>query len=505
MIGSEIAGPLASTGKTIKNLRWYICGILFFATTINYLDRQAMAVLNPILKKEIGWDDASYGWINFAFQLAYAIMFGVAGRLLDKFGVRLGMIWAVIVWSIAGISHAFARSALGFSISRFALGLGEAANFPACIKTVAEWFPKRERALATGIFNAGSNVGIMIAPAIVWLATTWHWQGAFIATGALGFIWVLLWVRYYRAPEEHPNLSSAERELILSDNDPPGVAMHVPWTSLLRYRQAWAFLLGKMMTDPVWWFYLAWLPTYLVKSRGMNPMMAALVTFWPYLAADFGSIGGGWLSGFLMKRGWSTGRARFAALGLAAACMPAAILAVFVRELYVALALISLATAAHQAWSANIFTLASDMFPKKVIGSVVGFGGMAGAIGGMFMQLIAGGLLQSFGTFVPLFIIAGVMHPLAFGAIKLFAGKDCPPANLDAGPAPAARRNLAVAGSVVSAAGGVLVALVLANWHLLSSRSMSAAAQGLTASIGVGLLGLALLYASRSATAAARA
>jgi ACS family hexuronate transporter-like MFS transporter len=504
MIGSEIA-VATSTKKIIKNLRWYICGILFLATTINYLDRQAMGVLNPILKKEIGWDDASYGWINFAFQLAYAIMFGVAGRLLDKFGVRVGMIWAVIVWSFAAASHAFARSALGFSISRFALGLGEAANFPACIKTVAEWFPKRERALATGIFNAGSNVGMMLSPLIVWVATVWHWQAAFIVTGATGFLWVFLWARYYRAPEVHPNLSSEERQVILSDNDPPAAAVRIPWTSLLRYRQAWAFLLGKMMTDPVWWFYLAWLPTYLVKERGISPQMAALMLLYPYIAADVGSIGGGWLSGFLMKRGWTVSRARLTAMGIAAICMPGAIWAVLTHDLYVALALISLATAAHQAWSANIFTLASDMFPKTVIGSVVGLGGMAGAVGGMFMQLIAGALLQSFGTFVPLFIIAGVMHPLALGAITLFAGKDCPPADLDAGPAPAAQRNLAVAGSVVTAAGAVLVALVLSNWGLLTSRSMSAAAQGLTASIGVGLLGLALLYASRSAAAHAHA
>jgi ACS family hexuronate transporter-like MFS transporter len=504
MIGSQVA-VATSSGKTIKNLRWYICGILFLATTINYLDRQAMGVLNPILKKDIGWDDASYGWINFAFQLAYAIMFGVAGRLLDKFGVRLGMIWAVIVWSIAAASHALARSAFGFSISRFALGLGEAANFPACIKTVAEWFPKRERALATGIFNAGSNVGIMLSPAIVWLATVWHWQAAFLVTAATGVIWLFLWARYYRAPEGHPNLSNEERALILSDNDPPAASRRIPWTSLLRYRQAWAFLLGKMMTDPVWWFYLAWLPTYLVKERHISPQMAALVLLYPYISADIGSIGGGWLSGFLMKRGWTVSRARLTAMGIAAVCMPGAIWAVLTNDLYVALALISVATAAHQAWSANIFTLASDMFPKSVIGSVVGLGGMAGAVGGMFMQLIAGALLQSFGTFVPLFVIAGVMHPLALGAITLFVGRDCPPADLDAGAAPSAQRNLAVAGSVVTAAGGVLVVLVLTNWGLLSHRSMSAAAQGLTASIGVALLGLALLYASRSAAAEARA
>jgi len=492
-----VAKAAATPRGAIKHLRWYICAILFFATTINYLDRQAMSALNPILKQEIGWDDASYGWINFSFQLAYAIMFGIAGRMLDTFGVRVGMLWAVVVWSIAAVSHAFARSALGFSISRFALGLGEAANFPACIKTVAEWFPRRERALATGIFNAGSNLGIMISFVVVWIATTWHWQVAFIVTGLTGFIWAVVWARFYRAPEEHPSLSSDERELILSDKDPPGAAVRVPWTSLLRYRQAWAFLLGKMMTDPVWWFYLSWLPTYLVKDHGIKALTASVLLFWPYLAADFGSIGGGWLSGALIKRGWSVGSARRMAMGIAAVCMPGAIWAVLTHNFYVALTLISLATAAHQAWSANIFTLASDMFPKKVLGSVVGLGGMAGAVGGMFMQLVAGGLLQSFGTFVPLFVIAGVMHPIALVAITIFAGKDCPPANLDAGPSPSANRNLAIAGTLVIGLGALLVVAVLLNWGLLASRSMSAAAQGLTASIGVVLLGGALLYASR--------
>ncbi len=255
----------------------------------------------------------------------------------------------------------------------------------------------------------------------------------------------------------------------------------------------------------MWWFYLTWLPTYLVKERGMTPAMAGLMTFWPFLAADFGSIGGGWLSGFFMKRGWPVGRARFTTLAIAAVCMPGAIWAVLSHQLYVALTLISLATAAHQAWSANLFTIASDMFPKKVVGSVVGLGGMAGAIGGMFMQLVAGGLLQSLGTYVPLFIIAGVMHPLALGAISIFAGKDFTPANLDQGPAERAQRNLSLAGGAVTAIGAVLVALVLLNWTLLTSRSMSAAVQGLTASIGVALLGLALLYASRGgAPAAAR-
>jgi ACS family hexuronate transporter-like MFS transporter len=498
-----VAKPAAARGA-IKNLRWYICALLFFATTINYLDRNAMGVLNPILKKEIGWDDASYGWINFAFQLSYAIMFGIAGRLLDKFGVRLGMIWGVAVWSVAAISHAFARSAIGFSISRFALGLGEATNFPACIKTVAEWFPKRERAFATGVFNAGSNIGIVLAAlAIVPIAMKWHWQSAFVITGVTGFIWLFFWARYYKSPEDHAGLSREERELIESDHEAPEAPLRLSWTSLLRYRQAWAFLLGKMMTDPVWWFYLTWLPTYLVKERHLTPKLASFLTIIPYVAADVGSVVGGWLSGALMKRGWSLGPARYVALGTAAVCMPGAIWAVLSNELWVAVTLISLATAAHQAWSANLFTISSDMFPKKVVASVVGLGGMAGAVGGMFMQLIAGGLLQSFGTYVPLFVIAGVMHPLAFGAIALFAGKSFTAANLGEGPSPRANRNLGLAGSLVTGAGGVLVAAVLLNWALLAGRSMSAATQGLTASIGVVLLGIALLYASRQRASAA--
>jgi ACS family hexuronate transporter-like MFS transporter len=495
-----------TAGRAIKNLRWYVCGLLFLATTINYLDRNAMGVLNPILKKEIGWDDASYGWINFAFQLSYAIMFGIAGRLLDKVGVRLGMIWAVIVWSFAAVSHAFARSAIGFSISRFALGLGEAANFPACIKTVAEWFPKRERALATGIFNAGSNVGILLAAfTIVPIALKWHWQAAFVLTGASGFLWLFLWSRYYRSPEQHPSLSAEERAHIHSDNEAPEAALHLSWTSLLRYPQAWAFLLGKMFTDPVWWFYLTWLPTYFVKEHNVDAAKASLMTIVPYIAADFGSVLGGWFSGFLMKRGWALGRARLLALGVAAVCMPGAIWAVLTKELWLAVALISLATAAHQAWSANIFTVASDMFPKRVVASVVGLGGMAGAVGGMFMQLVAGGLLQSFGTYVPLFVIAGVMHPLALVAIVVFAGKDFRPVNLETGPTAAANRNLRVAGASVVVAGLVLVAAVLLNWGLLAHRSMSAASQGLTASIGVALLGIALLYASRQKAGAVAA
>jgi ACS family hexuronate transporter-like MFS transporter len=487
-----------SAGKTIKGLRWYICGLLFLVTLINYIDRQTMGVLNPIIKAELKWDDAGFGWINFGFTLAYALMFGVAGRILDKIGVKVGLIWAVVVWSVAAISHSLASGVWGFAIARFALGIGEAANFPGCIKSTAEWFPRRERAFAAGIFNSGSNFGVMLSPAIVLLATKLGWRAAFILTGTLGFLWVGLWALFYRSPESHPNLGDAERELIVSDKDDAGSTVEVPWTALLRYRQAWAFALGKMMTDPVWWFYLFWLPTYLTKERGVTALSASVMLLYPYIAADFGSVGGGWLSGFLIRRGWGVGRARLLTMGLFAFGMPAAIWAVLTNNFWVALSLISLATASHQAWSANLFTLASDMFPKKVVASVVGLGGTAGAIGGMFMTLVVGGLLQATHNYVPLFVIAGVMHPLALFTIMFFVGRDFKQADVDTGTSAAPSKNLTLAGSGVILAGLVLIGVVLVNWDLLKARSMSAAVQGLVGSALFTLLGVALLYASRA-------
>ena len=490
---------VAESAPKLRHLRWYVCALLFLATTINYLDRQSVGVLNPMLRREIGWDEAGYGWVVFAFQLAYAIMFPISGRLLDLFGVRRGLFWAVLVWSLAAMGHALARSPLGFALARFALGVGEAANFPASIKAVAEWFPRRERALATGIFNAGTNVGVMLSPIIVWAATTWHWQAAFLITGGVGLLWLGLWRWLYRAPEEHRLLTASERTLILSDHEPEVAAMRVPWTTLLRYRQAWAVVLAKGFADPVWWFYLYWLPSYLNQQRGVSLMAAAGALFFIYLIADIGSIGGGWLSGFLMKRGWPVGPARLLALLVFALCMPGAIVAVLTHSFWLALALISLATAAHQAWSANVFTLASDMFPKTLVGSVTGLAGMAGAIGGMFMTLIAGGTLQWFGSYVPLFVIAGLMHPLAFTCVLLFAGRRLDPADVGAGLKAGRSRALIAAGAVMAVVGAGLASAVWLHWDAIvaAARSLSAAAQGLVASVGVMLLGLALLYAGR--------
>jgi ACS family hexuronate transporter-like MFS transporter len=496
--------PTATVRRTIPNLRWIICGLLFIATTINYVDRQTVSVLNKeVLQKAIGWDDIGYSWIMFAFQVSYAVMFTVSGRLLDRFGVRVGMIWAVIVWSLASVGHAFARSSLGFAAARFCLGIGEAANFPASVKAVAEWFPKRQRAFANGVFNSGTNVGVMLTFAIVWLSQSFGWQAAFVVTGALGFLWLGLWVWLYRAPAEHPRLSAEESAIIFSDNEPAPRVPAIPWTALLRYRQAWAFFLAKMMTDPVWWFYLYWLPSYLAKERGVTGMSNAKYLLLPYTTATVGGLIAGWLSGWLVKRGWSAGRARLTVMLVCAAGMPAAIGAVLARDATTALILVSVATGCHQAWGANLFTIPSDMFPKRAVGSVVGLGSTGGAIGGMFMTLIAGGVLQWTGSFTPLFVIAGVMHLVAWTTILLFAGRKFTPADLDrdvtAQPSPV----LARVGAALAVVGVGLIALVATQWHTIVSatRTPSTAVAGVVASSGVVAIGIVLVFAARGRVA----
>jgi len=415
-----------STGFCLGHLRWYICGLLFVASTINYVDRQTIAVLKPHLQAIQHWSESDYGWIVFAFQIAYAIMMTVSGRIMDGLGTRVGYGLAMTWWSLAAMAHALARGALSFGVARFFLGAGEAGNFPAAIKAVAEWFPKKERALATGLFNAGTNVGAVLAPPlVVWLTLKWGWQEAFIFTGALGFVWLALWVVLYRQPREHPHITPQELRHILSDE--PDAASQaepkIPWVKLLGYRQAWGFILGKFMTDPIWWFYIFWLPSYLKQERGYSLKEIGYFAWIPFLAADAGSVLGGWLSGYFIKRGWSVNRARKTAMLICAFSMPAGIAAVFAPQGWMALALISVATSAHQGWSANIFTLASDMFPKKDVGSVVGLGGTGGAVGGMILALTAGYVLEWFNTYVPLFIIAGVMHPLAIAVVQLLIPK----------------------------------------------------------------------------------
>lgn len=493
---------MATALAPIKHLRWYICGLLFLVTTINYVDRVSMGAMEPILREKIGWDAAQYAWINFSFQLAYAMMFPLAGRFLDRVGVRQGLMWGVIVWSLAAMGHALASTVLGFAVARFILGLGEATNFPASIKAVAEWFPRRQRALATGIFNTGTNVGAMLQGAIVLLAGFWGWQAAFVVLGLSGLFWLALWMWMYRSPEDHPRLSPADLADIRSDNDGPATGARIPWPSLLRYRQAWAFILAKMLTDPVWWFYLTWLPPYLNRERHLSALTGAALLIWPYLAADVGSIFGGWLSGYMIRRGMAPGRARLVTMGLFAIGLPISVLSVRADSAGAAIALISIATSCHQAWSANVFTLASDAFPRRAVASVVGFGGMCGAIGGLFMNLIAGGVIMWVGSYTPLFIFAGAMHPLAWISIRALVGKGVTPVDLEAegGLRTAFSPALLIGGVGLVVLGAAIIGVARANWQavLVATKNSSAAAWGsIAAAILIVGMGLALVYASR--------
>ncbi len=402
--------------------RWTIVALLFFATTINYIDRQVLGILAPLLQDEIGWNEIEYGYIVTAFQAAYAIGMLLMGRVMDKLGTKHGYTLALAFWSIAAMAHAWARSVIGFAAARFMLGLGEAGNFPAAIKTVAEWFPKKERALATGIFNGGSNVGAIIAPLTVpWIALTYGWQEAFIITGAIGFIWIIFWYIFYEKPEKQKRLSKTELAYIQSD--PPDPPVRIPWSSLLKHKEVWAFAIGKFMTDPAWWFYLYWVPKYLHSNFGLTLDKIGPPLIVIYLLADVGSIAGGWLSSYFIKRGWSVNKGRKMAMLICASAVVPIVFASQASELWVAVALLSLATAAHQGWSANLFTTTSDMFPRKAIGSVVGIGGMAGAIGGMLIATFAGFVLEFTGSYVILFIICGSLYLSALAIFHKLAPK----------------------------------------------------------------------------------
>jgi MFS transporter, ACS family, hexuronate transporter len=407
-----------AVASPIGRFRWRICALLFAATTLNYIDRQVLGVLAPDLSRQFGWSEIQYGYIVTAFQGAYAIGLVSAGALIDKLGTRIGYALAICVWSVAAMSHALAGSALGFAAARFLLGLGEAGNFPAAIKTVAEWFPRRERAFATGIFNSGSNVGAILAPlAVPIVAVTWGWRAAFLFTGVLSVIWLVTWLAVYRPPAQHPTLTSTELAYIRSDPDEP--ALRLPWTQLLRHRQAWAFVVAKFLTDPIWWFFLFWLPKFLnseygLTLTGIGPPLIAI-----YLLADVGSIGGGWIAGRFIKRGWSVNRARKTAMLLCALSVVPIVFASNATNLWVAVGLIGLATAGHQGWSANVFTLTSDMFPRYAVASVVGLGGFAGAVGGMLIATFTGFLLEATGSYVPVFIVAGFAYLIALAIVHV--------------------------------------------------------------------------------------
>ncbi len=429
---NEVVESTAVTQPSVRtkigNYRWTICALLFFAATINYIDRQVIGILKPVLQTEIGWTEIGYSWVVFSFQAAYAIGFIFAGRLMDRIGTRKGFSLAIVFWSLAAMGHALARTVFGFGVARFFLGLGEAGNFPGAIKTVAEWFPKKERALATGIFNAGTNVGALVTPLVVPVITIWYgWRAAFVITGAIGFIWLIFWLAFYRRPEEHPSLSKTELAYIQSD--PPDPVVNVPWARLLPHRQTWAFALGKFMTDPIWWVYLFWLPDFLHKRHGLGLKDFGLPLVIIYLLADVGSIGGGWLSSSLIKRGWTVNAGRKLAMLICAVAVIPIVFAAQTSNLWVAVVLIGIAAAAHQGWSCNLFTTTSDMFPRHAVGSVVGIGGMAGAVGGMMIARLVGEILQRTGSYVPIFIIAASAYLAALLVIHLLSPR-LEPANL---------------------------------------------------------------------------
>jgi ACS family hexuronate transporter-like MFS transporter len=417
--------------------RWGICALLFFATTLNYIDRQIIGILKPVLGKELGWNEIDYSNVVFAFQIAYAIGYAGAGRLIDRMGVRLGYTLAVFFWSLAAMAHALTRfippeaklgdwassasqatghwlwlipmTVLGFGAARFALGLAEGGNFPAAVKTVCIWFPKKERALATGIFNAGSNVGALLAPLLVpWLTIAYGWPTAFLVTGALGFLWIVAWWLFYQNPENHPRVSPTELAHIRSD--PPDPAVKIPWLSLLRHRQTWAFVVGMFLSAPIWWFYLYWLADFLSKSYGLSLSKLSLPLVVVYMVADIGSIGGGWLSSWLIKRGWTVNAARKTTLLVCALCVVPVFAASSTSSLWVATLLVGLAASANQGFSANLYTLVSDTAPRKVVSSIVGIGGMAGAIGGMLYAKLTGYILEWTHTYRFLFLIASLAY-----------------------------------------------------------------------------------------------
>jgi ACS family hexuronate transporter-like MFS transporter len=398
--------------RNIGWFRWVICLLLFLATTINYMDRQVISILKPTLMSDIGWNEIDYSNVVFAFQAAYAIGYGGGGWFMDRVGTRFGYALAVLVWSLAAMGHAFVRTVTGFGAARLVLGLAEGGNFPVAVKTISEWFPKRERALAAGIFNSGTSVALVLTPLFVpWLTLHWGWPTAFFVTGVLGLAWLVLWLLLYRSPQIHPWVSKAELAHIQSD--PPDPDVRISWLELLRHRQTWVFTAGITLTAPVWWFYLFWVPGFLHDRHGLE-----LTKFGPplitiYLIADAGSIAGGWLSSRLLKRGWTTNASRKTAQLVCALCVVPVFAAASVTNLWVVAVLIGLAAAAHQGFIANLYAMVSDTAPRRVVSSIVGIGGAASAVAGMCAAKATGYVLQWTGSYVLLFGAASGAYLLA--------------------------------------------------------------------------------------------
>jgi len=403
--------------RTVGRYRWVICTLLFLATTINYIDRQVLALIKGTLDTELGWTNAQYGQANAAFQLAYGVSLFLFGWFIDRFGVKIGYAVSIAAWSVAAAAHALVGSATGFMVARAGLGLGEGGNFPSSIKAVAHWFPKRERAFATSLFNSGSNVGAIVAPAVVPpIAAAWGWHAAFLVMGVIGLAWLLLWVPLYNDPDRSKHVGREELDLIRSDSAMEGANERpLPWGELLRYRQAWSFIVAKLMTDPVWWFFLTWLPDYFKKKWALDIKKSWIHLVTIYAIITVLSIAGGWVTGYLARSGWTVTRARKTGMFIFALCVLPIFFVTRVSP-WTAVVLLGIAGAAHQAWSANLFTTTSDMFPKRAVASLVGIGGTAGSAGGFFFPLFAGALLDRLGTpgYAVLFGICGSAYLIAF-------------------------------------------------------------------------------------------
>ena len=402
-------------------IRYTILGLLFFATTINYIDRQVIGILKPYIETDLGWSEFDYGLIVTAFQVAYAAGLLITGVILDRFGTRLGYAIALAVWSIAGMLHSAARSAISFAVARFFLGLGESANFPAAIKTVAEWFPQNERAHATGWFNSGSTIGAIVAPVIVTgITVTMGWQWAFIITGALGFIWIICWLIYYFPPSKHPRLSVDERDHILHDTGGIDRIDTVKWTDLFRYRQTYALCSTRFISDWVWWFFLFWTPDFLHKMHGINIREAILPLIVIYGVASFGGIGGGWISSYLINKGKSVDYARKKAILISALVVLPIMIVPQVKSLWLTVALIAVGCAGHCGWAANMFTLISDIYPKKAVGSMTGLAGFTAAAGGALSASFVGYILDKTGSYFLIFALASTVYIMNWLIIKIF-------------------------------------------------------------------------------------
>lgn len=404
--------------------------LLFFATTINYLDRIVFSVLNSVISVEMHIDDTAYGYINGAFQAAYTVGFLFAGRFVDRFGTRIGYAVSIAWWSVAAALHAAAATPLQFGVWRALLGMGEAGNFPAAIKSVAEWFPKKDRAYATGIFNSGTTLASVLGPPVfVWMTLHAGWRSCFLITAGTGFVWLALWWTRYGPPQTHPAVNAAERDYILSDVEGKSGGAAVTWLRAFRYRETWGFALAKFLTDPVWWFYLFWLPRYLANERHFDLKDIGWALPVVYVTAAVGSVGGGWLAGYLMRRGMPSGRARLSAMALCAACMPVGACAVLAGNPVVAIVLLCFATSGHQGWSANLFTTTSDVFPKNAVASVTGIGSCAGGVGGtIFSALLPGYVVSHFG-YGPMFVLMGTFHLVAWVCVRVLSGEMKPRAD----------------------------------------------------------------------------